>query len=380
MSGYNLSCTREGYLVTFQYPVKLAEVLRELYGTLWPTHYVKLRDVLFQLNPQYGHLLSSEENYIPINATLVLPSKDALTITAQDMDRVRSASARRAMDSIFTHIDSTEELRGAGIELVLPSSDPITLRQPTRKDGGLSTWVRIIVPLSEVGQQAKSLWQTYKGAFINCGAMFGSGVGAILSCSATKFTAGASLPVCVTMWTGTVASGAQCGLALSKSWSPAFEEYLKTDDGQWVNYVDIGLDILSLGAAAATLPSALKSGSKLLEASKYYRYMSQVDKGKLIKTMTRIEAIHEEMANLRKMFEVGLKISNPAGKTTLTNNIVKRMMPLVFKELSRQKIAHLSGMIATALTGLASSEGGIGDESWGVIRNVSIEIYQFLEP
>ena len=191
---------------------------------------------------------------------------------------------------------------------------------------------------------------------------------------------GASAPVCIASWVGTSASSAQCVLATTKVLSDDFASYLETEEGHWINYVDISLDLISLGVGVASVPNALRSTSSVYRMSRYSRHLSRVDKGKLVKTLARVEGLLGDMPEIRRMFEMGLKLTNPAGKTQLTNNIIKRMLPKVRHEIRRRTLQDLSAIIGATLSSVGSVRGGVGSESWGVLRNVKIEIYQLLDP
>jgi hypothetical protein len=112
--------------------------------------------------------------------------------------------------------------------------------------------------------------------------------------------------------------------------------------------------------------------------SKYSKYLGQVNKSKLAKTMAQLEKIFADMPELRAMFEKGLKLSNPARRTTLTNNIIRRMLPHVRYDLNRRQVENLSALVGAALSAAGSNAGGVGSEAWGVIKNVRLEIYQFM--
>jgi hypothetical protein len=284
--------------------------------------------------------------------------------------------ARRFMAQMKQSVDEVEELKGAGILLEIEGATPLLLRESEHKSG-LATYVRVEAALSSVAQ--KSWWDQWSGVVLNCGATAAGAVATAVSCGATPFTAGAAAPVCVASWVGTTATGAQCGLAVAKETSPEFAEYIKSDDGEWINYADLALDVISLGVGVASLPGALKSGSKLLKTSKYTKYLKNADKGKLTKVMAKMEG---DLGNLTKYLDKGMKGvkgANPAAKTALTNNIIKRMLPHVTKQLKRDQLEFLSSSISFALTSAASNQGGVGSKGWGVLKLVRIGVYQIFE-
>ena len=376
MSTHHLSCTPRGSEVTLSSGTPLKALLEDLYGVQGSSNASVLVAGLRRLNPSHGSQLARLDSVIPQGTRLVLPAEPRVaTSLLSERDGVR-----RAILEIQKNVDMVPPLTGAGIVLEFPGVDPLLLRN-TRSADGYETWVRLTVELPVPARpESLGFWDRWSDSAITCGAtLFGAGATA-LSCGATPFTAGASTPVCVASWVGTSASGAQCVMATAKVLSDDFAEYVESDDGHWVNYVDISLDLISLGVGVASLPNALKSTSNVYRMSKYSRYLSRVEKGKLMKTMKRVEELLGEMPEIRNMFEKGLRLANPAGKTELTNNIIKRMLPRVRYELRRRTVQDLSAIISATLSSVGSTRGGVGSESWGLLKSIRVEIYQFLDP
>jgi hypothetical protein len=209
--------------------------------------------------------------------------------------------------------------------------------------------------------------------------MAAGAVATAVSCGATPLTAGAATPVCVASWVGTGATATQCGLAVAKETSTEFAEYVESDDGDWINYADLALDLLSLGVGVASLPGVLKSGSKMMKTSKYAKFLQNADKGKLTKVLRKVEKLHSDLGNLSKYLDRGLEIANPANKTLLTNNIIKRMLPHMTKQLRRDRLEFLTASLSFALTSFSSLQGGVGSREWGLLKLSRISVYQFLE-
>ena len=380
MGGHKLVCTMHGSEVTLAGSASFGRLLVDLYGEVGQSKASVLAAGLRRLNPSHAHQLSHLESVVPRGATLLLPSEPSVATiellgNSPEQDRIR-----RSILEIQRNVDMVPPLRGAGIVLVLPAVEPLLLRNAPWVDA-CQTWIRLSVEIPVASRvRSESWWNRWSDSAITCGAAaFGVGATA-LACGATPFTAGASAPVCIASWVGTSASGAQCVLATTKVLSDDFAAYVETEDGRWINHVDVSLDLISLGVGVASVPNALKSTSSVYRMSRYSRYLSRVDKGKLVKTMARVEGLLGEMPEIRRMFEMGLKVSNPAGKRQLTNNIVKRMLPKVRSEIRRRTLQDLSAIIGATLSSVSSARGGVGSESWGILRNVKVEIYQLLDP
>jgi hypothetical protein len=285
------------------------------------------------------------------------------------------------ISQVLKSVDGIDGLTDAAVQLQFGILEPLDLRGIS-SETGIVTVVKIKVDAAD----KRSWWEKWRGVVLSCGAATAGGVATALSCGATPFTAGASTPVCVASWVGTGASATQCGLAIGKETNEDFQEYVQTDDGQWVNNLDIALDFVSLGVGVASLPNALKAGSQAWKASKYANVLSKVDKGKLTKSLAQIEKAMGEMPKVRQLFEAGLQSAkiNPAGKTALTNNIIKRMIPHAIKVLRKEQVENLTAVVGASLSTWGSSYGGVGSKESGIIKigkeSIEIVVEQYLMP
>ena len=290
--------------------------------------------------------------------------------------------ARGVIKDIANAIDKVPDLKDAGILMQLPDSPPILLRS-SNHFSRLKTYVLIKV-VSPSQKDKSSWWDKYNGVLLNCGAAVASWAGVIFGAGASIPSAGSSISITLLTLGSAAATTAQCGLAITKTSSEKFSEWLETSDGEWINILDIALDIASLAGGIKSAILVVKNGSALIKRSRYAKYLQQIPKGTLLKTLGKMEKSGKDISFFRESVEQLSKNSqiiqkiDPANISSikgLTNNIFKRSLPYIAKQIDTEKVVMLSDSIATSLSGLSSYYGGVGSKNLGVIK-VFISVYQ----
>ncbi len=296
------------------------------------------------------------------------------THTSAPVAKVTKLDGMRAIDSILKAIDGDKDLSGAGVILEMAGAEPLRIRESDHPSGKPTD---VIVKMSfATANKDNSWWTKWSGAVLNCGGTALGVVGTAVSCTAAPVTGGLSAPACYLSVVGTVGSATQCSLAVAKATNEEFAEYVQTEDGKWIDNVDIGLDLMSLGLGVGMLKSAVKSGSSALKASKYASLLGKTDKGKLLKTLEKLEKLQAEYGDLRKLLERGVVLKNPAKKAQLTNNIIRRMLPLTTKQINRELVESLSTVIGTVLSIQSSHSEGVIGKLEGL--KIEIEVQQYV--
>ena len=314
-----------------------------------------------------------------------LSKGDAATQSAPaPVAKVTDVDGMRVIESIFKAIDGDKDLKGAGVILKMAGEKPTTADgEPLRlresdHASGLPTDVVVTISLA-VSSKDDGWWGKWSGTILNCGGLALGVVGTAVSCSAAPITGGITAVPCGLAAVGTAGSAVQCTLAVGK-----------LNDQDWATnetaeLVDIGLDLMSLGLGIGMLKNAVKTGSSALKASKYASILEKTDKGKLIKTLERLEKLQADFGDLKKLLENGVKLekvsaavlrANPTKKMQLTNNVIRRMLPLATKQINRELRENLSQVIGTGLSLWSSHRDGVIDKFESL--KIDIEIHQFV--
>ncbi|MCB9917397.1 MAG: hypothetical protein H6832_03245 [Planctomycetes bacterium] len=299
----------------------------------------------------------------------------AVAQSPQSQDERDVAAGQSVLDKIFREVDSSPELKGAGIVLVLPGAEPLQCRKSDHPST-LETWV--VFELQVTGPEAeRTWWESWNGIILNCGGAAISWAGVGLSAAAEIPSAGTSTAVLVVSYAAATATTTQCGLAIAKETSDDFGEYVQSADGQWINSLDMALDVVSLFGGAAGAVKAVKGGSRLLKTSKYANELSKIPKGTLLKQLERLKKLDEDLSYFRAAVDQAIrsrKVLDPAARV-FSNNLLKRTLPFITKSLQREKLASLADVVATAFSTTSSYYGGVGSEARGLVKT-TIRVFQ----
>ena len=309
---------------------------------------------------------------MPASSPADLSNEPAQCIADQD----GSAAMTLVVEKIISAVDGVEELNGSGIVLQVPGNDPLLLTPPSHPSG-LDTYVVATVEPSAAVQQEQSWWDRWNGIVLNCGGAAISWGGVGVEALAEPLTLGGVTPLMVLNIAGATATSAQCGLAVAKMSSNDFAEYIQGPDGQWINTADVLLDVVSLVGGVAGAAQAIRSGSKLLKASKYAAVLEGSSKGTLVKKLAQLEKMEGDVEYIRKLFGVALKkglVQDPVGRL-FSNNLLKRALPLIVKQLRGEVIAGLASVIGQAISTASSAYGGSGSRNLGLVK-ITIQILQ----
>lgn len=288
------------------------------------------------------------------------------------LENIGPASA--AMNKILTKVDTDPELKGAGVVIKFPSGQTFQLRQSNHRSG-LETVVVAEISMPEPADQ-RSWWERWNGVVLNCGGAAISWAAVGLSTAAEVPSLGSATPLVVLSYTSAVATTAQCTLAVAKETNSDFREYVETD-GQWIDYADIALDAISLAGGVGGAINAVRSSSTLIATRKYAKYLNAQRKGKLLKTLQKIEKHDKDLVYFRnalqKLKATG-KVADPAGRG-ISNNLLKRTLPYVTNSLRKETIAGIGDAVSGAAATTSSYYGGVGPKNLGLVK-VSISILQ----
>ena len=276
---------------------------------------------------------------------------------------------------VLAEIDNNEELRGSGLVLQFPSGQTYQLRESNHASG-LETIVVARIETAEPADE-RSWWERWNGVVLNCGGAAISWGGVVLTAAAEVPSVGAATPLFVVAVTSATATTAQCGLAIAKETNEDFERYLQTEDGNWVNQADVVLDVASLAGGVTGAIAALKSGGQLMKTSRYAKYLDAERKGKLLKTLQRIEKQEQDLQYFRQALErlkSSGKVLDPANRG-VSNNLLNRAMPFVTRSLRQETLGHLATMISAAAATTSSYYGGSGSQNLGLVK-VTISVLQ----
>jgi LysM repeat protein len=279
----------------------------------------------------------------------------------------------------FAVIDSFPELKGTGVVLRFPPEASHILRESDHPSG-LKTWVVADATLPEPADP-RSWWERWNGVVLGCG---GAAIGwgsVALSLGAVVPSFGTSTPLLVINITGASASSLQCALAVAKETNEHFQKFAESEDGYLLDYADVALDLIGIAGGVANAMNILKNGGKVLDNYKYVKLLNTERKGKLLKTLARIEKqqgelkyVRDAVANLIK----AEKVFDPVGRT-LSNNILKRSLPFITKQVTKESRGTIADSLGIAI-GLASSYyGGVGPSSFGYVKLVVSILQEQLE-
>jgi hypothetical protein len=320
---------------------------------------------------------TDDPNALVCRASPVVPSpKDAeIAWCSAQGDDDFALAGRRSLNQITAAVDRVPELRGAGVILQVPGGQPIQIR-PSNHASGLDTYV--LAKISVVAPQAEEgWWDRWNGVVLNCGGAAVSWLGVAASGAAEIPSAGASTPITVAAYVSATTTSAQCGLAIAKESSDDFRDYVKGPDGQWVNYADMLLDVISLAGGTAGAVAAVKDGGKAYKLSKYASELDKLPKGQILKSLERLEKAQQDLGYFRRALAEAIateKVADPAGRA-ISNNLLKRALPIVTKSLRMEVLSALGSEISLAISTVSSGYGGVGSKGWGVVK-VTIEVLQ----
>ena len=288
--------------------------------------------------------------------------------------------AAKSINKILEIVDSNPELKGAAVVLEFSGGQKFHLRASNHKSE-LTTVVHAKVAVPEPADEA-IWWDRWSGVVLNCGGVAISGAGIVVGAMAEIPTVGASTVLLVASYTSASATAIQCGLAIGKMSSDDFVEHIQSPEGDWINQADIILDILSLAGGVAGAATALRTGGKVLNASKHAKLLKdQVVKGKLLKTLEKLEKLEKDLEYFRKAVDKLVKsgkVVDPA-KRGISNNIIKRAMPYITKSLNREIFSSIADVIAVSVATVSSYYGGVGSKEGGVVKGlvqVTLNVYQ----
>ncbi len=281
-------------------------------------------------------------------------------------------------------VDQCEELVGAGVLLNLPTAQ-YTLRSSTHASG-LETYVECTLALPEVAVEAsqvvvddRGFWQRWGGAILSCSGVAVSAVATGLSAGASVGTAGAATPLTAGFYVMTTASATSCGLALKRGSSIEFEQFVQSEDGRWLSYVEIGADLISLGGSVGSAFKLVQSTKRIQLAEGAVVTLSQTQKSRMIKMLTRLQKAEEDMTYFNDLFKHAIKqegVIFKAGKRSvgkLSNRAVRRALPHVTGVISKQKRANLvQGFLDAFSIGSAVESDVIGRARDLILREVRI--------
>jgi hypothetical protein len=320
----------------------------------------------------------SEDLYSEDDKMCRLPSARPLyfeSTAASTSEAAADAAGRRAVDTILDAVDRYPELKGAGVVLQLPVGEALCLREPDHASG-LDTYVHAQVMIASPVDQ-RTWWERWNGVVLNCGGAVISWVGVGASALAEVPTAGTSTVLLVVSYTSAGATTAQCGLAIAKETSDDFKEYVEGPNGEWVNYADIILDVISLAGGVAGGIAAVKDGGALLKTSRYASALEKLPKGQLLKQLEKLEKLEKDMGYFRTALDKLIKakkVADPAARR-VSSNLLKRALPFITSSLKKEMAANLSNVIGSAMSTVSSYYGGAGSKGWGLVR-IIVRIYQ----
>jgi hypothetical protein len=319
-----------------------------------------------------------EDQYVVDDGTMCrqpTPTPGHVTAGPQCSEAQAYVAGYQACQKILDAVDAMPELKGAGVVLQVPGGDAIELRSPDHQSG-FATYVHAQITFAQPGDE-RTWWQRWNGVVLNCGGAAISWFGVGASGLAEIPSVGTSTPLLVVSITAATATSAQCGLAIAKETSPEFQEYVQSADGQWINILDITLDVISLAGGVAGAVAAVRSGGALLKTSKYASQLEKLPKGQLLKYLEKVEKVEKDLGYFRSALDKAIKagkVADPVSRK-ISNNLLKRALPIMTKSLKREVYASLANVVGQALSTFSSYYGGVGSKGWGLVRIV-INIYQ----
>jgi hypothetical protein len=173
------------------------------------------------------------------------------------------------------------------------------------------------------------------------------------------------------------ASTAQGGLSVAKETSDEFTKYVASENGRWINTIDIILDVLSVTGGIDRALSTVRTGSALLKNARCAKYLDRMPKGRLLKALERLKDAEENLSYFRAALHRALrsgKIAHPAGHT-MSSDFLERALPHVVRQVRSESLSPLADAVSTAMATVAGCHGGIGPETFGLVR-VTMHIYQ----
>jgi hypothetical protein len=262
---------------------------------------------------------------------------------------------------LIAAIDRNPAFRTTGVAFIGRGMSQI-VRQSSMP-AGLQTW--IVLKEEEVQQPASapppqptssSLLRELLNMGLSCGATFFAGVATLGAAKAAPLTAGTSLGVSVVIWSGALATAAQCGIAMGRVINEIFEpgsneSYL--DSEEWYQYASTTLDAISVAGGVASLGEAAKAAMRLSRSTgrpllQVLRHMSRAERKRLAQDLAR----YSGQAPTRRMF---IRLARE-GK-----------IPKIF---TRQQVTQ--AMINELLNSISSNLTFAGSANAGVIRQVAV--------
>jgi len=305
----------------------------------------------------------------PIEMTNSLP----VCRIPQPTDNLGDATA--AIKGILSEVDNEPTIRGAAVVLRFENGQTYLLRNSSHKSGLQTAVVADIT--TPVPADERSWWERWNGVVLNCGGAAVSWTAVGLSLTTVVPSLGGSTPLLVLSVTSATATSAQCGLAVAKESSSEFQDYVQSPDGQWVNVADVALDLISLAGGVSGAIGAVKSGGTLFKTSKYAKMLDAERKGKVLKTLQRIEQQEKDLKYFRAALDrlkAAGKVADPAGRG-ISNNLLKRGLPYMTKSLKKETLSKLGDTVASATSTVSSYYGGVGSRNLGIVK-VTITLLQ----
>lgn len=289
-----------------------------------------------------------------------------------------SESAEHAVQSILRAVDFVPGLRGAGVAVQFPTESTYRLRE-SRHASQRQTYVvaEAGLDVTALRRPEPSWWDRWNEVVLNGGGAAISWTGGTLSAVGEIPGFGASTVYLVASGGAAGATTAQGGLSVAKETSDEFTKYVASENGRWINTIDIILDVLSVAGGVAGALSTVRTGSTLLKNARYAKYLDKMPRGRLLKALERLQNAEENLSYFRATLERVLrsgKIAHPAGRT-MSSDLLERALPHVVRQVRSESLSPLADAVSTAMATVADYHGGIGSESLGLVR-VTIHIYQ----
>lgn len=267
----------------------------------------------------------------------------------------RDQTGELALKRATAAIDSIPELKGAGLILRTPGLVDVALRESDHASD-VDTYVIAII----TGPEGKTWWMKWGDVVLNCGGAVVSTGGLVAAAAGEIPSAGLDTPVTIVEAGVTSAAWGSCGLAVAKSTNENFAEYVETDDGKWVRYTDVILDIIGLADGVGGAVKLLKESDQVLKTTKYVKFLNSGRKGALIKNMEKLEKAGEDLTYLDELLQAAAKENEGVtlARSEWGNNLIRRSLVTVTAKLPYQKLSVLSRQLSDALTLISSTKGG----------------------
>ncbi len=305
-----------------------------------------------------------------LGQTLRMPAKSKMTrpaafFSSEPVCRVPSpvdniVPASDAIKAILTEVDKSPELRGAAVVLQFPGKQTYQLRK-SQHASGLETVVVAEIEIAEPADE-RSWWERWNGVVLNCGGAVVSWGSLGFSLAAEVPSLGTSTPLVVMSAMSAASTTAQCGLSVAAETNEDFQNFIQSEDGHYVEMADVVLDFISLAGGVGGAVAAVRSGGKLMNTSKYAKYLTAEGKGRLLKSLTRLEKAEKDLVYFREAVKKLVKSEK------ISNNIIKRSLPMITSSLNKEKLSVIGDVVAYAASVTSSYHGGVGPSGYGAVK------------